>query len=225
VATFLSNVSPRLQTGAVSELDGVREGANAVRAFGVVPGAMDVLLREHFAGAVRRLGLLDIGEGGATAVTVAFIDLVESTQLTRDVTPSNLTAALSDFENMAMDSALNHDCRVVKLIGDEVMVVGAAPVSLLAVVDDVLSMVEHHTVLGAARAGVAAGYAIPRDGDYFGPAVNLAARLVGAASPGEVLVDQAVATAAMEHELAIESAGEYALKGFDEPVAASRFRR
>jgi adenylate cyclase len=38
------------------------------------------------------------------------------------------------------------------------------------------------------RIGAASGLVIPRDGDYYGPVVNLASRLTDIADPGEVLV-------------------------------------
>src|SRR5262249_23132440 len=38
------------------------------------------------------------------------------------------------------------------------------------------------------RIGLAAGSVISRDGDYFGPVVNLASRLTELAGPGEVLI-------------------------------------
>jgi class 3 adenylate cyclase len=42
------------------------------------------------------------------------------------------------------------------------------------------------------RAGLSYGALIAQDGDYFGPHVNLAARLTDAASPREVLVSEAL---------------------------------
>jgi adenylate cyclase len=225
VALFLANVSPRLREGNLSDLEQVREAAEAIRAFGLVPHAMEVLVKEHFITAVRRLGVLDVAEGGATLVTIAFVDLVGSTALATEVSATQLTDALSTFEYTAMDAATTHDCRVVKLIGDEVMLAGPSTKAVVAVVDEVLEAVEGHPLLGAGRAGVAAGYAVARDGDYFGPVVNLASRLVGAAGPGEVLVDDAVATSAARDGHATEPAGDYELKGFEQPVPVHRLRR
>jgi class 3 adenylate cyclase len=65
------------------------------------------------------------------------------------------------------------------------------------------------------RGGLASGSLVTVHGDYFGPVVNLAARLVDTAVPGEILVDDAVAHAV---ELDVEGAGRRMLKGFDEPV-------
>jgi class 3 adenylate cyclase len=225
VALFTATVSPRLVAACASDLEHVRTGAEAVQAFSVVPGAMDLLVREHFIAAMRRLGMLDAGEGGTTAVAVAFVDLVDSSGLSRSTAPHEWTAALNDFESAAMEAALSHDCRVVKLIGDEVMLAGGSTVSTLAVVDEVLTCVDHHPVLGGARAGVAAGWAIARDGDYFGPVVNLAARLTDMAGGGEMLVDDAVARAASGDGYTVEDAGPLALKGFDTPVPAARVTR
>ena len=63
------------------------------------------------------------------------------------------------------------------------------------------------------------GEVLFRHGDYYGPIVNLAARLVDAAIPGEALVDRSVVEAMKDDDLVFEPAGRRMLKGFDEPVA------
>src|SRR5262249_52791648 len=105
----------------------------------------------------------------------------------------------------------------------EVMIAGASAPAVVAVVTDVLANVERHAILGSARAGIAKGPAIGRDGDYFGPVVNLAARLAKAAEPGDVFVNDAVRDALIDDDR-LEDAGKFALKGFDEPVAVTRLR-
>jgi class 3 adenylate cyclase len=222
VALFVQEVSPRLDATSANELERVRQSAEAVQAFQVVPPIMDVLLREHFLTAVRRLGLIDFGEGGATAVTIAFVDLVASTRLAHQLAPAQLSAAFGGFERAAMDGATAHDCRVVKLIGDEVMIAGVETANVLAVVRDVLAFVEDHPALSGARTGIAAGRAVSRDGDYFGPLVNLAARLVDTAEPGEVLVNDDAATVASAQGYSVDEGVGRILKGFDRPVAVTR---
>ena len=54
-----------------------------------------------------------------------------------------------------------------------------------------------------------------RDGDYYGRAVNLAARVGARATGGEVLVTREVKEAAGRH-LRFQPIGEVKLKGFDE---------
>jgi adenylate cyclase len=173
--------------------------------------------------AVRRLGLfIDVAEGGETSVTVAFVDLVGSTALAHDISISELVTALSDFEGAALDAAVAHDVRIVKHIGDEVMLVGTAADDVAHTVWRILEFVDSHPAWSAARAGIANGFAVTRDGDYFGPAVNTAARLATIAEPGEVLVNDAVAEAVDPHEFAVDDAGERSLRGFEQPIRVSR---
>jgi class 3 adenylate cyclase len=68
------------------------------------------------------------------------------------------------------------------------------------------------------RAGLCYGEILAISGDYFGNAVNLAARLVAAASPGQIL-----AAAELQDKLPDWPAvmqDPLMLKGFDEPVTA-----
>ena len=100
----------------------------------------------------------------------------------------------------------------MKTIGDEVMVVGADPGTLVdwAVGFQVLNA----GVRPAPRIGLHVGDTLYRDGDYYGRAVNLAAR-VEPAQGGEVLVTRPVVEAAGGH-LSFEPIGEVKLKGFTE---------
>ena len=54
-----------------------------------------------------------------------------------------------------------------------------------------------------------------------GMGVNLAARLLGAAAPGEVLMDQSLASA-VEQEVGVKPAGTHRLKGVQQPVEVFR---
>ena len=69
------------------------------------------------------------------------------------------------------------------------------------------------------RVGLHHGPAVERNGDYFGAAVNLAARVSGVAAGGEVLVSGP--TAAMVPDLdgvVYESRGRHALRNVSEPL-------
>ena len=74
--------------------------------------------------------------------------------------------------------------------------------------------------LPAVRVGAACGEVLNRDGDYYGSVVNLAARLVALAEPGEVLVDTALADVA--GAAAIEALDPVDVKGFPDPVTPFR---
>ena len=66
-----------------------------------------------------------------------------------------------------------------------------------------------------ARAGLAAGPVLIRGGDYFGPVVNLASRLVDSADPGTVVLDEAYQEIleASHSDLGMELLEERSLKG------------
>jgi adenylate cyclase len=74
------------------------------------------------------------------------------------------------------------------------------------------------------HAGVAHGPALQRYGDYYGPVVNLAARLVARARPTSVLATAAVRELAGDEGFAWSEAGRKRIKGVKEPVAVWRCR-
>jgi adenylate cyclase len=101
---------------------------------------------------------------------------------------------------------------VIKTIGDEVMVVGTDPRGLA---DWAVGFQALATERPLPRIGLHCGHALYRDGDYYGRAVNLAARVAARAAGGEVLVTREVRDAAGAN-LAFDHIGEVKLKGFDE---------
>jgi predicted ATPase/class 3 adenylate cyclase/Tfp pilus assembly protein PilF len=69
------------------------------------------------------------------------------------------------------------------------------------------------------RIAIATGEAQWRSGEHFGPAINLAARLLALCRGGQTLVSGGTAAAAREPEQAsIRHHGSYRLKGIEEPV-------
>src|SRR4029453_652331 len=80
---------------------------------------------------------------------------------------------------------LPEDARVIKTIGDEVMVVGT---DVAAPADWAVGLLELPTGRPLPRLGTHSGSPLYRDGDYYGRAVNLAARVGARATGGEVLV-------------------------------------
>jgi predicted ATPase/class 3 adenylate cyclase len=69
------------------------------------------------------------------------------------------------------------------------------------------------------RMGLHTGEAQERDGNYFGPAVNLAARIMGAAAGGQVLSSATTASLiGRHHGVELVRLGRYALKGIEGAV-------
>jgi adenylate cyclase len=162
-------------------------------------------------GAGHQQGRLDV-----MPMTVGFLDLVGFTTLARRIDAEALAVVIDRFEETAHDVTTAGDGRVVKFIGDEVMFVTR---DVAAACDIALTLVERFAGDASVtpRGALAAGDVLVRGGDYYGPVVNLAARAAGLAVPSEILVTEAIASAAPA-ALRFESAGRRALRGFDEPV-------
>lgn len=154
---------------------------------------------------------------------VGFVDLVGSTALAETLDVRELRAVVAEFEARAFEVASSHGGRVVKFIGDEIMVAALDPASGCRLT---LALVEACCMGGMQpRGGLAWGEVLFRGGDYYGRQVNLASRLAGEAIPGEVLVDNSVVDAVgpdrdagQEDRLLFEPAGRRMLKGFIDPV-------
>ena len=130
--------------------------------------------------------------GEMRLMAVGFVDIASSTELGERVTGAELAVPVSDFDRAAFGIATRHGARVVKTIGDEVMLCAVGANAVCRVATALVEFCRTHEVFSAARAGVAAGDVLEQDGDCYGPVVNRAARFVGAAPDGTVMVDDAV---------------------------------
>jgi adenylate cyclase len=63
------------------------------------------------------------------------------------------------------------------------------------------------------------------DGDYYGLAVNIAARIAAMAGPGQVFVGEVAATAGDPEGVRFEEVGPTQLKGVSRPVTVYRALR
>jgi len=149
-------------------------------------------------------------ELGRVRVAIAFADLAGYTRLTEEVGEEEALEVVERFVEQVTET-LPDDARVIKTIGDEVMVVGT---DTSALVDWAVGFQALATERPLPRIGIHAGSVLYRDGDYYGRAVNLAARVGARATGGEVLVTPEVTEAAGRH-LSFQAIGEVKLKGFD----------
>ncbi len=156
----------------------------------------------------------DIVDRSLFHLAVGFVDLVGFTPLSQHADPRRVLALIGEFEGRAFDIATEHEGRIVKHIGDEVMFVALDPRDACAIAHE-LTQTDAEGI--EPRGGVALGDVIARHGDYYGPVVNLASRLAELAIPREVLVDVPTA-AAVGGAFSFRPAGHRLLKGFDQPV-------
>jgi adenylate cyclase len=169
-----------------------------------MPQVFEATWRRHLhAAARRRMAMVLTGRERAGAV--GFADLVGFTALSQQVTDKELAGIVEQFEALAFEVVTEGGGRVVKMIGDEVMfTVDSAP----AAAEMALALAEgtrEADELSDVRVGLASGSLLEREGDLYGPTVNLASRITGIAFPGSI-----VCSRAMRDELVDN--GDYALR-------------
>jgi adenylate cyclase len=153
-------------------------------------------------------------ELGRVRVALAFCDLAGYTRFTEEEGEEEALSFVERFIESVTET-LPDDARVVKTIGDEVMIVAQ---DIQALVDWAVGFQRLFDERPAPRIGIHQGPVIYRDGDYFGRDVNLTSRVVARARGGEVLVtDSVVETVGETDYLAFEGIGTVKLKGFNEP--------
>ena len=158
----------------------------------------------------------DALEEGRVRVAIAFADLAGYARLTVEQGDEAAVGTVERFVEAA-GQTLPVDARMVKMLGDEVMVVGSDAAALTGWAVALQSGIAPGDP--PARIGIHYGEALYRDGDYYGREVNRAARVVARAGGGEVLVTRPVVdTAAGVDGLEFERIGEVKLKGFSEPT-------
>jgi len=148
---------------------------------------------------------------------IAFLDLTGYTALTEE-RGDEAAAELADrLAALVHETAQSRGGHSVKWLGDGVMFYFPEP---RAAVLSALDLVEQTpaAVDVRARVGVNAGRVIFRDGDYFGRTVNVAARIVEYARPGEVLVSNEVKERSGSDGVRFEPIGPVALKGLKEQL-------
>ncbi|HYN49576.1 MAG TPA: adenylate cyclase regulatory domain-containing protein [Thermoleophilaceae bacterium] len=164
----------------------------------------------------------DGGDLGRVRTAIAFADLAGFTRFTEEEGEEEALLSVERFvEGVA--NTLPEDARVIKTIGDEVMVVGQ---NIGALVDWAVGFTGLFEERPEPRIGIHWGTTLYRDGDYFGREINLASRVVARARGGEVLVtDSVVDAVGGSPHLRFEGIGEVKLKGFDEPRRLCRATR
>ena len=151
---------------------------------------------------------------GRLRVAIAFADLAGYTRLTEEEGEQEAVDAVERFIE-DVEVTLPEDARVIKTIGDEVMIVGSDAAALVDWAVGFQRLVADRRPLP--RIGMHFGPTLYRDGDYYGREVNQAARVAARAAGGEVLVTRQVVELAGAH-LEFERIGEVRLKGFDQPT-------
>jgi len=150
--------------------------------------------RRHFQAAARRAMLQRVRgdlSGDTAYLAVGFADMVGFTVLSQHLDEEQLAAVVRRFEELSHDIVTALGGRVVKMIGDEAMFVVERVVDAARIGVELANAYADDELLSDVRVGLALGSVLLREGDYFGPTVNLASRIVNIADPGTVVVADA----------------------------------
>lgn len=142
-------------------------------------------------------------------VTFLFTDIEGSTERwQRD--PDAMAVALAAHDELIREVVRRHGGTVFKHTGDGMCVVFTSAADGVAAALDAQAGLELPV-----RMGLHTGAAVSRDGDFFGPTLNRAARVMDAGHGRQVLVSSTTAEIVREHELV--DLGEHLLKGLATP--------
>lgn len=161
---------------------------------------------------------------GTREMAVCFADLVGFTSLGQQI-PADELGEIAERFNAIARGLVRPPVRLVKTIGDAVMLASTSPGELLDTALDLMDAVEAEGAeFPELSVGLAYGTAVERGGDVYGPPVNLASRLCDVARPGSILAIETMREA-FRDEYDWSSAGRRRFKGINEPVAGYRLRR
>lgn len=157
----------------------------------MLPQLLAFPVRMHLRDAIRHHALEGQGVAvenlaGSRRMAVAFSDLVGFTELSERLSLQEADAVAARLEEAAA-RVTEPPVRLVKLIGDAVMLTADEPADLTATLRELHETASDDKHLPELRSGMAYGEIAPRAGDLYGPPVNLASRLAGIAEPGQIL--------------------------------------
>ena len=219
VSTFVTTIGAR-SVAADAPTNALAEANEAVSAlFPQLSAAMVNLLRQHLVDAARPAITAQTSGYDTIVAAIGFVDVVGSTGLAVRVPLEDIGHAIEAFEQHAADVVAANNGRVVKFIGDEVMFRVHDATSRVSHRVEIVERFSNDPLLPGVRAAVAFGDLLVRDGDYFGPVVNLAACATKLAAPGGVVVTEEVrASVPRDGAFTFDVMPARALRGFDDPV-------
>src|SRR2546430_4012741 len=160
-------------------------------------------------------------ERGSVETTIVFLDLESFTELTHTRGDELAVETLTRLEDAVRPLALEHEGKLVKKIGDGLMLAFRRPDDAVAFARQALDALAADPDIPPLHVGIHAGPAIYRAGDYIGSTVNVASRVTGTSSAGEILLTDAVASSLTDSEMA-EPVGVRMLRGAAQPVRLFR---
>lgn len=151
------------------------------------------------------------GAGTRVLSTMLFIDVVGSTEKAAEVGDRRWRELLDQIDQETDNALVRHTGRRITTTGDGSLTAFHTPTSAIAAAADIIARVAS---LGLqVRAGIHTGEVERRGDDLGGLAVNLTARILDLAGPGEILVSGALPAITIGSAITYESRGVHELRG------------
>lgn len=207
-----------------AEMQAVHRESHGLVANEVIAVAENEVLR--FLGSMREPA--DLAKVKSAFRTILFTDIAGSTALLNRLGETAWMDVLGQHDLILRRAIVRARGREVKHTGDGIMAsfddVSSALQCALAIRDGFDARNERtQTPLGV-RIGLAAGEPVDRNGDLFGPSVNLASRLCAAAEPETVLVSDVVHELGSADGFSFAEVDRLELKGFSGRVRVFELR-
>ena len=125
-------------------------------------------------------------------LAVLFADVSGSTKLYESLGDQEALATIGRCVALMSSVCVGHGGRVVKTIGDEVMVVFASADKAAEAAAEMQSRISEHAPVGGSRLAIRVGFhlgpAIETAGDVFGDSVNVASRMAALAKREQIIL-------------------------------------
>ena len=155
----------------------------------------------------------------ATDHTFLFADLVGFTAFTEQVGDEAAADLAVAFQIKAEQMAGDYGCRVIKKLGDAVMVHGEDATRVVALALRLRREFAGDGLRPPLRMGVHSGSAVERNGDWYGATVNVAARVADAAGANEILLSFTTRERIARAGMTIADRGARSFKNVTAPLA------
>jgi class 3 adenylate cyclase/pimeloyl-ACP methyl ester carboxylesterase len=161
---------------------------------------------------------------------ILFTDLQGHTAMMQRLGDERGREVLREHERITRDALRRHSGREIKTIGDAFMAsFGSAQRALECAIDLQRAFAEHnekppHGEPLAVRVGLNAGEPIAEGGDLFGNAVIAASRIAGLCKGREILLANVVRELVAGKGFLFGDRGDFALRGFEDPVRVWELR-
>jgi class 3 adenylate cyclase/pimeloyl-ACP methyl ester carboxylesterase len=180
----------------------------------------------RFLGFERDLTPIDSRRMAGGPMTILFTDIVGSTALTRRLGDEGARDVLREHERIVRGALAAHGGSEVKATGDGFMAsFGSARKALECAIAVQKAFAQEEAPDGSrngtplrVRIGLNAGEPVAEDGDLFGTAVNMAARIADQAQGGEILASNVVRELTAGKGFGFTDRGEQVLRGFEDSV-------